>query len=415
MIRPIRPIRSCNLLSGSIQIMPNSQLNVHLEHLANTGQLVPSGPAWEAFLAAVGTSLRAGREPPLPGTGPLPVPGGPSEGGGVPDRPGGPLVPPEPSLVGRDGRSRWRRASEQPFLGYMHPEDKGRYLNALTYAMETGEDAVRGEFRFARKDGGHRWVELYNRITADQDGVVVGSLRHPQRHHRAQALRSGARHHHLPPAGPHREHAGGHPGGDPGPRDRPHQRDLLPPLRGPGAGPHAGGEQRRGTAGPVPGAGPGRCGGGAAPHGDPEGRRHPQRHRVLPGGRAGALHGFRAHHGGDRLLRPLLAVPRHHRAQAGRGGDHPGRRAAGVEELGAGAGPGQGPGALEPEVGLPGQHEPRDPHAHERHHRHDRACSWRPPSRRSSGSTPRPCAAAPTACCGSSTTSWTSPRSRRAS
>ena len=28
--------------------------------------------------------------------------------------------------------------------------------------------------------------------------------------------------------------------------------------------------------------------------------------------------------------------------------------------------------------GVPGQHEPRNPHPHERHHRHDRACCWKP-------------------------------------
>jgi len=62
----------------------------------------------------------------------------------------------------------------KPFLGHMHPADKGRYLNVLTYALETGEDTMRGEFRFLTKDGDTLWMEMFNRITADQEGVVIG-------------------------------------------------------------------------------------------------------------------------------------------------------------------------------------------------------------------------------------------------
>jgi len=62
----------------------------------------------------------------------------------------------------------------QPFLGHMHPLDKGRYLNMLTYAMETGEDTVRGEFQFRKREGNYFWVEMYTRITMDAEGVVIG-------------------------------------------------------------------------------------------------------------------------------------------------------------------------------------------------------------------------------------------------
>ena len=62
----------------------------------------------------------------------------------------------------------------QPFLGHLHPVDKGRYLNMLTYAMETGEDTVQGEFQFRTKEGNYLWVEMYTRITADADGMVIG-------------------------------------------------------------------------------------------------------------------------------------------------------------------------------------------------------------------------------------------------
>ena len=66
---------------------------------------------------------------------------------------------------------------------------------------------------------------------------------------------------------------------------------------------------------------------------------------------------------------------------------------------------------------LSGQHEPRNSHADERHHRHDRACCWTP----SSTAEQREYAETIGSSVGdslahaSSTTSWTSPRSRPAS
>ncbi len=61
-----------------------------------------------------------------------------------------------------------------PFLGCLHPADKPRYLNMLTYAMDTGQNALQGEFRIPHREGDVRWVELYQRITLDASGRVVG-------------------------------------------------------------------------------------------------------------------------------------------------------------------------------------------------------------------------------------------------
>ncbi|HNX30990.1 MAG TPA: ATP-binding protein [Holophaga sp.] len=153
--------------------MRHPQLAAFLARLEDAGQILPSGAEWEAFLEGVGTAMD------------------------LAERPQAQELARYQSLVAHlrevvfqiDLEGRWSLLNDawtvvtgfteaeslgQPFLGYMHPEDKGRYLNALTYAMETGQDAVRGEFRFATKDGAYRWVELYNRITADQNGVVVG-------------------------------------------------------------------------------------------------------------------------------------------------------------------------------------------------------------------------------------------------
>lgn len=62
----------------------------------------------------------------------------------------------------------------EPFLNFMHPEDKVRYMNVLQYTMETEEDTLQGEFRFRCKKGEYFWVEMSNRITLDAEGVVVG-------------------------------------------------------------------------------------------------------------------------------------------------------------------------------------------------------------------------------------------------
>ena len=85
-----------------------------------------------------------------------------------------------------------------------------------------------------------------------------------------------------------------------------------------------------------------------------KGERVPRRHHPQPdegGGRTGHRH-----------------HPRRHRPQAGRGG--------------AAAGEGGGRGRQPGQERVPGQHEPRDPHADERHPRHDRAGPRHRPDRR---------------------------------
>lgn len=61
-----------------------------------------------------------------------------------------------------------------PFLKYLHTSDSSRYLNVLTHAIENDQDAIHGEFRFVTKDGQVRWMELYNRVTLDGNGFVLG-------------------------------------------------------------------------------------------------------------------------------------------------------------------------------------------------------------------------------------------------
>ena len=62
----------------------------------------------------------------------------------------------------------------RPFLGFLHPADNPRYLNMLTYAVDTGQAVFEGEFRIPTKAGDVKWVEAHQRITFDEAGVVLG-------------------------------------------------------------------------------------------------------------------------------------------------------------------------------------------------------------------------------------------------
>ncbi len=140
-----------------------------LRALEASGLALPEGPAWEAFLQAVGDRCEASRQE--------------AERYRV-------LVDHLKEVlfqIDRHGlwsllNPAWTQLTGYgvpeslgtPFLGYLHPADKPRYLNMLTYALDTGQKALQGEFRFSTKAGEARWVELYQRITLDASGLVVG-------------------------------------------------------------------------------------------------------------------------------------------------------------------------------------------------------------------------------------------------
>jgi len=140
----------------------------HLANLEASGTPLPEGPAWAAFLGAMNEQMGAGSEL--------------ARYRSLVDHLREVLF-----QIDREGswsflNPAWKAITGfkveeslgQPFLGHMHPLDKGRYLNMLTYAMETGEDTVRGEFQFRTKDSQYLWVEMYTRITVDAEGVVIG-------------------------------------------------------------------------------------------------------------------------------------------------------------------------------------------------------------------------------------------------
>ncbi len=151
----------------------NPLLTKHLAQLAAAGVALPQGAAWEGFLKAVDLAVKATPE------------------GAVQE------LQRYQSLIAHlkevvfqiDREGRWSflnrawteltgfdldQSLGRPFLGFMHPQDKVRYLNILTYAMETDQDTLQGEFRVGTKDGDYRWVEMSNRITVDDQGAVIG-------------------------------------------------------------------------------------------------------------------------------------------------------------------------------------------------------------------------------------------------
>ena len=151
----------------------NPTLARHLAALRASGLPLPEGEAWDAFLEAVDGAFGDAGEPPSQEL---------ARYRSLVDHLREVLF-----QIDRDGcwsflNPAWEaitgfRTEEslgQPFLGHMHPLDKGRYLNMLTYAMETGQDTVRGEFQFRKKEGPYFWVEMYTRITLDPQGLVIG-------------------------------------------------------------------------------------------------------------------------------------------------------------------------------------------------------------------------------------------------
>jgi two-component system, sensor histidine kinase and response regulator len=62
----------------------------------------------------------------------------------------------------------------RPFLEFLHPADNPRYLNMLSYAVDTGQAVFEGEFRLPTSAGEVKWVETHQRIAFDAEGVVLG-------------------------------------------------------------------------------------------------------------------------------------------------------------------------------------------------------------------------------------------------
>ncbi|MDP2877002.1 MAG: PAS domain S-box protein, partial [Holophaga sp.] len=145
-------------------------LTQHLAQLEASGTALPQGAAWEAFLSAMEGVLTVEPASDLA-------------------RYQGLVAHLKEVIFQIDREGRWsflnrawaeltgislEESLGKPFLGFMHPTDKLRYMNVLNYAMETDQDTLQGEFRIATLAGDYRWVEMSNRITLDARGSVVG-------------------------------------------------------------------------------------------------------------------------------------------------------------------------------------------------------------------------------------------------
>lgn len=59
-------------------------------------------------------------------------------------------------------------------LDYVHFDDRDRFKTAIRPMLRRQQDSLRTELRYLRTDGGHRWVEVYARLSLDDDGCIDG-------------------------------------------------------------------------------------------------------------------------------------------------------------------------------------------------------------------------------------------------
>jgi len=63
----------------------------------------------------------------------------------------------------------------QPFLDYVHPDDRQRNLELFQPLIEREKEYCRHEVRYLTQAGGFRWIEVFARLTLDQDGRILGT------------------------------------------------------------------------------------------------------------------------------------------------------------------------------------------------------------------------------------------------
>ncbi len=61
------------------------------------------------------------------------------------------------------------------FLSYVHPEDREQYMETFKPLIEKKKDYCRHEIRYLNKNGGYKWVEVYARLTIDDNGKPTGT------------------------------------------------------------------------------------------------------------------------------------------------------------------------------------------------------------------------------------------------
>jgi diguanylate cyclase (GGDEF)-like protein/PAS domain S-box-containing protein len=61
------------------------------------------------------------------------------------------------------------------FLNYVHPEDRQRNTDLFTPLIERKKEYCRHEIRYLTKAGGFRWIEVYARLTVDDQDTIIGT------------------------------------------------------------------------------------------------------------------------------------------------------------------------------------------------------------------------------------------------
>ena len=61
------------------------------------------------------------------------------------------------------------------FLNYIHPDDRQRNLELFRLLIEREKDYCRYEIRYMTRGGGFRWIEVWARLTLNDDGTVAGT------------------------------------------------------------------------------------------------------------------------------------------------------------------------------------------------------------------------------------------------
>ncbi|MBN8472555.1 PAS domain S-box protein [Corallococcus exiguus] len=59
-------------------------------------------------------------------------------------------------------------------LDFVHPDDRTRALDVCQTLLTRERDYVQHEVRYLTRDGGFRWVDVYARVTLDEDGTLLG-------------------------------------------------------------------------------------------------------------------------------------------------------------------------------------------------------------------------------------------------
>ncbi|PJA33287.1 MAG: hypothetical protein CO187_01970, partial [Zetaproteobacteria bacterium CG_4_9_14_3_um_filter_53_7] len=61
------------------------------------------------------------------------------------------------------------------FLDYVYPEDRELNMERFKPLIERQKDSCRHEIRYRHKDGGYRWIEVFARLTLDEQNQVTGT------------------------------------------------------------------------------------------------------------------------------------------------------------------------------------------------------------------------------------------------